>query len=557
MSNKKQIIIIAVLSVILIALIIIVSCLFKYKFSNKSVSRKVDVVFTFKDENNKEKNIEVLTEKFEPDELTVTVDGVDKSDLIKVDDSKLDLTKLGTYEVKYYIVYEKKEYSELQIINVVDTTPPEITLEGSGIILLVAENYKEPGYKAQDNYDGEISDKVEIKNDIDNKTAGNSSITYKVIDSSENETETTRTVTVKKPNVVVATPPKEVKVSTPKVVETSYSNTLKKNKFNNNNIHLEGYIKSPKEENKIRIVGEETYEFDINVSSNNYSIDIDPENMSNGKYTVYINEEVLLNKIAPIERISRAKVGSKLVTFMYNDKDEVSMEIEDHSYQYDILIDPGHGGEDTGAVNEYITEKEMNLTISMYEKCRYEAHGLRVYMTRATDTYGATFGPSGSPKLHKLGYEMGYYGAVSKIVYSNHHNSIANNYYSGYEILVAGSLTSDQLANELAIASKWNSIFDLKENHKRFYARDYDKESIHSKLNGETYSFKDYYAINRVPLVTSNVKSVIFEDCYMSNKDEFKWYWQYDNWYKVSEAKIEVYVNSLGIEYNSDNSSCL
>ena len=97
----------------------------------------------------------------------------------------------------------------------------------------------------------------------------------------------------------------------------------------------------------------------------------------------------------------------------------------------------------------------------------------------------------------------------------------------------------------------------LKENHKRFYARDYDTEAIYSKLNGEIYTFKDNYAVNRIPLNTANVKSIIFEGAYMSNKDEFKWYWQDNNWYKVSEAKIEVYVNSLGITYNPDNSSCL
>ena len=43
----------------------------------------------------------------------------------------------------------------------------------------------------------------------------------------------------------------------------------------------------------------------------------------------------------------------------------------------------------------------------------------------------------------------------------------------------------------------------------------------------------------------------------MSNKEEFNWYWQQGNWYRVSEAKIETYINSLGITYNSDNSSCL
>ena len=292
------------------------------------------------------------------------------------------------------------------------------------------------------------------------------------------------------------------------------------------------------------------------MDGNNYTFNLNPDEVENGTYKVYINEEALLNKMAPIIRLSRGKVGSKLVTFNY-DNDEVSITIENHGYAYDILINPGHGGWDSGAVNEYVTEKEMNLKVSMYEKCRYEQHGLRVYMTRTTDVYGNDFGPDGLIRLHKVAYEMGYYGAVSKIVYSNHHNSIGNNYFSGYEVLVAGSLTSGQLQNELNIASKWNNIFNLTENHTRFYARDYDTERIYSKLNGEVYTFKDNYAVNRIPLETANVKSIIYEGCYMSNKDEFKWYWLNDNWYKVSEAKIEVYVNALGLDYNSDNAACL
>ena len=152
---------------------------------------------------------------------------------------------------------------------------------------------------------------------------------------------------------------------------------------------------------------------------------------------------------------------------------------------------------------------------------------------------------------------MGYYGAVSRIVYSNHHNSTGNKNTSGYEILVAASLTSGELQNELAIASKWNNIYNMTENHTRFYARDYDTERIYSKLNGEVYTFKDNYAVNRIPMETANVKAIIYEGCYMSNKEEFKWYWLNDNWYKVSEAKIETYVNALGIDYNSDYSACM
>ena len=552
--SKKRIILIAILSLIILAL----STFLGFLITKENVElekEKVTVIFNFEDKLEKEIEIEV-NEEFIPSKLTVTVDEEDKSDLILVDTSNLDLTKLGEYIVKYYIIHNDKKYEEIQIIKVVDNTKPDITLEGKNIIILLNEEYKEPGYKATDNYDGDITDKVKIINEVDNKKVGTYKITYKVSDSSDNEIDVTREVTVKKPNVVVVAPKEEVKVEVPKVVVTEHRNTIKKNKFTNSTIYLEGYISSLEEENKLKIVGEETYEFPLEVNNNNYSVSIDPSNISNGTYKLYINEETLLNKMAMIERLARAKVGNKLVTFKYNESDEVTIEVTDHAYQYDILINPGHGGSDTGAVNEYIAEKDLNLTISMYEKCRYEQHGLRVYMTRTNDVYGDKMGPDGLVRLHKIAYEMGYYGAVSKIVYSNHHNSIGNNYYSGYEILLAGELSKSEYQTELNIASKWNNIFDLKENHTRIYARDYDTERIYSKLNGEVYSFKNNYAVNRIPYAIFNVKAVIFEDAYMSNKEEFNWYYTNGNWINVSEAKIEGYLNSLGITYNSDNTSC-
>ena len=550
MSSKNKRILITVLFLDLIVLVIIALFLFKPK------AKTYDVVFKFTDETELNREIAVNSEEFLPSQVTVTVNKEDMSNLIKIDDSKLDLTKVGIYEIIYYIIYEEKRYEQIQTINVVDKTPPVITLNGKNVTILLNEKYTEPGYKVTDNYDGDLSDKVEIDNKLDNKKVGTYKITYKVTDSSGNTSEASREVTVKKPNVVVVAPKEEVKVVIPKVVETTYSNTIKKNKFTNSNIILEGYLKEPMEENKIKLVSEETYEFPININNNNYTLNLDIANVPNGTYKMYINEEPLLNKMAEIERLARAKVGNKLVTFTYN-KDEVTIKIEDHSYQYDILINPGHGGDDTGAVNEYIAEKEMNLKVSMYEKCRYEAHGLKVYMTRTSDIYGNNFGPSSAIRLHKVAYEMGYYGSVSKIVYSNHHNSIGNNYYMGYEVLVPAELTSSELSNEIAIANKWNNIFTFTENHLRFYARDYDTEKKYPKLNGETYTFKNNYAVNRIPLAVSNVKSVIYEGCYMSNKDDFKWYWQDENWYKISEAKIETYVTSLGINYNSDNYSCM
>lgn len=551
MSSKK------IIKIIVIVILISAIIAFGFYYLNKKPTIKTEVIFSFVDESTKTMEIEVGDTEFKPVEITVLVDGNDMTDSIKFDNGNLDLTKIGSYTVKYYLIYKDKRYEANQIINVVDKTPPVITLEGNTVTILIGEKYEEPGYKVTDNYDKDLQDKVEVTNDIDNQKAGTYKVTYKVMDTSGNECEASREVVVKKPNVVVVAPREEIKVTIPKVVESEHSNTIKKNKFTSTNIYLEGYLKEPLEENKIKLVGEETYEFSIDINNDNYTINLDINDIPNGTYKAYINEEPLLNKMAEIERLARAKVGNKLVTFSYQTNGEVTIKVEDHAYSYDILINPGHGGDDSGAVNEYITEKEMNLKVSMYEKCRYEEHGLRVYMTRTTDIYSNNFGPSSAIRLHKLGYEMGYYGAVSKIVYSNHHNSIGNNYYMGYEILVPGSLTTSDLSNEITIANKWNNIFNITENHLRFYARDYDSEKKAAKLNGETYTFKDYYAVNRIPLAISNVKSIIYEGCYMSNKEDYKWYWQDNNWYKVSEAKIETYVSSLGLTYNADNSSCM
>lgn len=52
-----------------------------------------------------------------------------------------------------------------------------------------------------------------------------------------------------------------------------------------------------------------------------------------------------------------------------------------------ILIDPGHGGEDGGAVSDDgVVEKGINLSISKYLREYYELSGFEVLMTRDDDT---------------------------------------------------------------------------------------------------------------------------------------------------------------------------
>lgn len=52
-----------------------------------------------------------------------------------------------------------------------------------------------------------------------------------------------------------------------------------------------------------------------------------------------------------------------------------------------IIIDPGHGGEDAGAVNRYGTEAGYNLTVARILQAGLKAKGFHVIMTRESDVF--------------------------------------------------------------------------------------------------------------------------------------------------------------------------
>lgn len=520
-------------------------------------SIKHDIIFNL----NGEKDIILsLNSEYVEEGAKAIIDGEDRTDKIKIDYSDMNTDVIGLHRVRYYFKVNKKEYSIYRNILIIDDIKPEIILNGNSVVnILLGSKYSDSGAKAHDNYDGDITSKIEIESNIDTNKVGEYIITYKVKDSSGNETKTTRKVIVKKPIAIVYENKQENKEVIKKVEVTKYSNTVTENKFTDKGFNFKVYLENENKDVILKLQGDNTYTFNLeNKSNNTYYGNIDLTNIPIGKYNLLIisNEKELnlLNKMSFISKIKRSKVLDKLVTFNYNN-DEVSITIEPFNYLYDILIDPGHGGEDTGASNKYIYEKDMNLTVSLYEKCRYEKHGLKVYMTRYSDTYGAGIGDSSLSKLHRRAYEVGYYGVVSKIVYSNHHNSSSNNSLMGYEILLPGKITN--LNTELSIVSKFNTMYNLSESHKRFYAKDYDTEVMYSKLNKEVYTFKDNYAINRIPYEVFNTKAIIYEGIYMSNDKDYNWYWEESNWIKISEIKIEEYVKSLGFSYNSDNTSCI
>lgn len=468
------------------------------------------------------------------------IDGEDYSKDVVIDSSDVDTTRIGTYHVTYTYVAGMNQIKTLyRTVNVVDNDAPIIKLLGSNVYtMLVNDSYNEAGVIVLDNSNEELLENVVIENNVDVTTPGVYSIKYSVSDNSGNQAVAYRTVVVK-------------------YSYSSSTNSVLSNSFTNNGISLSGMVNVGNFKYQMMLKNKDTgNESIINLVStgyNYYQFNLDVTNMENGNYDLYLvtdSLEPLISNMTIFNRIVRSHVGNKLVTMTY-DKNIVNMKVEDFSYQYDIVIDPGHGGAEYGAVNGRYYEKSINLEQSLYEKQRYEAHGLRVLILRDTDdNYGIVMGEEGMEPVDRKAFAVGYYGAVSKVIYSNHHNSSGNTSSAGWEILTPAAASYDDLSVEHQIAEDWSNMYIRSVNpYYRFYTRDYETGKSSNKINGEVYGFEDFYSVIRIPNKLYNVKNVLFEGAYINNDSDMYWYYNSENWKKLSEVKIKHYVESIGVKY--------
>ena len=75
---------------------------------------------------------------------------------------KVNENKIGEYEIVYKISYKMLKKEITRKVKVVDRISPELTLEGDNVSVIVGNEYSELGYKANDNYDGDLTSKVEV-----------------------------------------------------------------------------------------------------------------------------------------------------------------------------------------------------------------------------------------------------------------------------------------------------------------------------------------------------------------------------------------------------------
>lgn len=162
--------------------------------------------------------VPVITLVADPDVYTIPGQIYQEEGFTATDNYDGDITHLvvrtETEEaVTYRVTDSSGNTTEIQRVIVYhDPIPPELTLKGSATITLeVGDAYKEPGYTATDNCDGDITSWVTVTGNVNVKKAGTYTLEYSVKDSYDNTDSAKRTVKVVEPE----TEPPTVKPTNP------------------------------------------------------------------------------------------------------------------------------------------------------------------------------------------------------------------------------------------------------------------------------------------------------------------------------------------------------
>ena len=186
-----------------------------------------------------------------------------------------------------------------------------------------------------------------------------------------------------------------------------------------------------------------------------------------------------------------------------------------------VIIDPGHGGTDSGATGNNLLEKDYNLLISKYMYDRFKELGIPVAITRDSDT---TLSPTDRVNtiLNKFG------NSSDVILISNHVNSGGG---EGAEVIYA-LRNRDTLAKRIL-----ENIGATGQTTRKYYQR---------RLPSDTS--KDYYFIHRN---TGNLEPLIVEYGFIDNTKDVEFL--KENYKELAEAVISAVANYIGVPYKAPN----
>lgn len=122
---------------------------------------------------------------------------------VKVDGT-VDSKKAGNYKLIYTIEDTSGNLCKMErLVRVGDFKGPDLKLKGeTDSYIKLGSSYKDPGFTATDNIDGDVTSQVKVSGKVDTGKTGTHTITYTVTDRAGNQTKRTRTVFVYKQQAV-------------------------------------------------------------------------------------------------------------------------------------------------------------------------------------------------------------------------------------------------------------------------------------------------------------------------------------------------------------------
>ena len=110
-------------------------------------------------------------------------------------DNPVDTKVLGDYTITYTLKHRNKTYTAERLVHIVDRTAPELVLTGEAEMQVSHRKlFSEPGFTVNDNYEGDLSGKVTVKETSDGEYCV---FEYTVSDASGNTSTATRRVLIK------------------------------------------------------------------------------------------------------------------------------------------------------------------------------------------------------------------------------------------------------------------------------------------------------------------------------------------------------------------------
>ena len=162
---------------------------------------------------------------------------------------------------------------------------------------------------------------------------------------------------------------------------------------------------------------------------------------------------------------------------------------------YDVVIDPGHGGMDSGALKNGSKESEYTMKIANDLKSKFEEYGVKVKLTRVDGqlTTNETLDDYGKGGRAVINHEVG-----AKYLFSIHMNSNQASSVHGLEIYTADNINYDfakKLANNIVTAA--NTSYSTNKINKvsdGIYTRTFNDSDISNSL--AEYEKKNMKAYN-------------------------------------------------------------